>query len=432
MFKNKIIFLRTRIFIFAFIGLFIIFQTPVFSEETSVTLDVIQLEEDEDGYQTTISVITVDPDKPTIIFNGSVGSTSALSEITIPSSVVDGEEIILNFSRIITTSGNDSQIIISNELTVVKNSSLSANQFVMVIPAGTVISNIGDSWDGNFLLPTLKSSAGANPPSSNTGSAQITKVLEIGSSVDLSLDQAVRIKFPGQGSKRVGYVSIGSFTEITNTCANNTSPTVGTGSDCKITVGSDLYIWTRHFSEFLAYRYPAAQVPVVETPSTPSGGGLSRIVDDKYKADVGILINNDDKKTDSRTVSLLLDGGGEAVKMVISNTTDFTGVSQNTFVEKRFWLLSAGEGKKIIYIKFFNEHGRSSNVVEDSIILEFPRLEPEAKVADIDTDGVIGLLDFNLLMVNWGEVELGNPADLDANGVIDIFDLNMIFVHWTT
>lgn len=429
--KDKIIFLKTQIFIFAFIGLFIVFTIPVFSSQTSVTLDVIQLEADEDGYQTAVAQITVDPDKPTIIFEGTVGSTSALSGITIPSTVSDSDEIFLDFSRITIVSGSDVEILISNELTLIRNSLVAANQFVVVIPAVTTISNTGDSWNSSFLLPVLKTSASANPPSSNGQSAQVLKVLEIGSSVDLDLDKAARIKLPGQGNKRVGYVSGGSFTEITNTCENNTAPTVASGSDCKITVGSDIYIWTRHFSEFLAFRYPSVAAPV-ETPSSPGGGGFSRVVDDKFKAEVSISINNSEEKTDSRTVNLLLDGGGEAVKMVISDSTDFSNVSQDTFAENRPWLLSSGEGKKTVFIKFFNKYGRSSNVVNDSIVLEFPRLEPEAKVADIDIDGVIGLLDFNLLMVNWGEVEAGNPADLDQNGVIDIFDLNMIFVHWTT
>jgi hypothetical protein len=34
-------------------------------------------------------------------------------------------------------------------------------------------------------------------------------------------------------------------------------------------------------------------------------------------------------------------------------------------------------------------------------------------------------------MVHWGETGSGNVADFDLNGVVDIIDLNLLVVNWT-
>lgn len=52
------------------------------------------------------------------------------------------------------------------------------------------------------------------------------------------------------------------------------------------------------------------------------------------------------------------------------------------------------------------------------------------KPYDTNNDDKIDVLDFNALMVHWGEK--GNVAgDFDKNGVVDVFDFNALMVHWT-
>ena len=51
------------------------------------------------------------------------------------------------------------------------------------------------------------------------------------------------------------------------------------------------------------------------------------------------------------------------------------------------------------------------------------------KVGDINCDGGINILDFNLLMVNWGSAT-NNVADLNKDGVVDILDFNLLMVNW--
>jgi len=62
---------------------------------------------------------------------------------------------------------------------------------------------------------------------------------------------------PGQAGKKVGYTHGGSpLTEITATCTGD-SQSIGdelsTNGDCKIDVGADLVIWTKHFTKFVTY-----------------------------------------------------------------------------------------------------------------------------------------------------------------------------------
>lgn len=62
----------------------------------------------------------------------------------------------------------------------------------------------------------------------------------------------------------------------------------------------------------------------------------------------------------------------------------------------------------------------------------------QAKLIDIQKDGIINILDFNAMMVNWGSTQnlaaIGNTlnsADMNGDGVVDIFDFNTLMVYWS-
>lgn len=63
--------------------------------------------------------------------------------------------------------------------------------------------------------------------------------------------------------------------------------------------------------------------------------------------------------------------------------------------------------------------------------------------ADVDDSGTVGILDFNLIMVNWGKkqtVNLSqakpdrcktvNVADLNCDGKVDVLDFNVLMINW--
>ncbi|HVX58922.1 MAG TPA: hypothetical protein VG964_04310, partial [Candidatus Saccharimonadales bacterium] len=78
------------------------------------------------------------------------------------------------------------------------------------------------------------------------------------SGVDLTFDKAVRLVLPGQAGKSVGFVNAeGAFSTIDRCVAADDQAAQDTallaGGDCYLTSGSDLVIWTKHFTTFVAY-----------------------------------------------------------------------------------------------------------------------------------------------------------------------------------
>ncbi len=123
-----------------------------------------------------------------------------------------------------------------------------------VIPAGTVVTgSVG--WDGVVSAPVATSAS-----FSLTGFVPtVLSAIAVGSTnSDLTLDKAAKLTFTGEAGRQVGWINhAGVFTEITATCADNTQATndgLASGADCKIDDGSDLVVWTKHFSTFATYR----------------------------------------------------------------------------------------------------------------------------------------------------------------------------------
>ncbi len=107
----------------------------------------------------------------------------------------------------------------------------------------------------------------------------------------------------------------------------------------------------------------AGGLPVVAyNPPTPPA------TTSEAPAGFSIVINNGVEYTNSRTVTLKLDGGTDAVNMAISNFSDFRNASQEPYQTTKEWTLSEGEEIKTVYVKFFTEWGQFSEIVSDSII----------------------------------------------------------------
>ena len=58
-------------------------------------------------------------------------------------------------------------------------------------------------------------------------------------------------------------------------------------------------------------------------------------------------------------------------------------------------------------------------------------LSAAAQKVDANKDGKIDVLDFNILMVNWGNASVGNVADFNGDNLVDILDFNSLMVYWT-
>ncbi len=128
-----------------------------------------------------------------------------------------------------------------------------ASNVVVTIPASTTIT--GDlTWNEIISAPT---STTITLPTTGGQTRTLSMAIELGSTGKLSFNKGVRILFPGQAGKKIGYVRSGiDFTEITATCAadnQTTGDALGADADCKIDVGADLVVWTKHFTTFATY-----------------------------------------------------------------------------------------------------------------------------------------------------------------------------------
>lgn len=129
---------------------------------------------------------------------------------------------------------------------------------LVTLPSGISLKG-GAGWNGQFLAPIAIDPAdtGVVLPSDAADDAVIHSVVEIGSrEVPLTADQAVRVVFPGQKGLKVGYFRDGVFTKIDHQMSSDSQSEgdeLPAGGDGVITVGSDLVVWTKHFTQFVLY-----------------------------------------------------------------------------------------------------------------------------------------------------------------------------------
>lgn len=173
-------------------------------------------------------------------------------------------------------------------LNVIANTTINANPVLMAIPAGATVSVLASAnWDGTFQLPTVKANNSVTVTPDDGKTASVNTVIEVGfDDVPLTFSKAVRILIPGEAGKDAGYYRNGTFTKITNVMpADNqaSGDLLDEGKDGRIDIGSDLVIWTKHFTKFVTYTQTATVVgddsgasggdDVGGDVSVPSGGG---------------------------------------------------------------------------------------------------------------------------------------------------------------
>jgi hypothetical protein len=210
--------------------------------------------------------ITVDLNRPNLVV---ISNNTALSLVTVPSTVTTPT---INYTTILTKSGSTSSMNITNTLTINRfTSGGSVPDLQVILPASIIIS--GTSWNGLLNLPQVQPASSVTLPVEASKTNTATKVIEIGAGdTKLTFNQAVRILFAGEAAHRVGFQSgAGPFTEITGDCGGDTP----VGEICKTTVGSDLVVWTNHFTTYATFSSVAvpAGAAVGAPVGAPAGGG---------------------------------------------------------------------------------------------------------------------------------------------------------------
>jgi PGF-pre-PGF domain-containing protein len=188
-------------------------------------------------------------------------SSTNLSQIVVPSNISSSTPVVLNFAAL-ETAGNVT--LGTNNVTLVRESTVN---YTAVIPNGTVISG-ASGWDGKIQVPIVNTST-FTAPSNTYGSGAASVVVDMGSNVELNFSQKVKIVIGGQAGKHAAWArGSATLTDISTVCNNADNPTnidAVTTRECYVDSGSDLVIWTYHFTTFAAYT-PAVTTTTTTTP----------------------------------------------------------------------------------------------------------------------------------------------------------------------
>ena len=159
------------------------------------------------------------------------------------------------------------------------------------IPAGAVIKGAPGIWPEVIVPPITTTATTALLPAGS----QVALAIVIGHEVaplDITT-KGVRIFLEGQAGKRVGYISNNIFSEIASRCTDDSQDTgdaLGAGGDCKIDSGSDLVVWTKHFTKFVTYNLVPSSTN--NSSSNSSASGCNSSVTDGKPDLFEIRVNN--------------------------------------------------------------------------------------------------------------------------------------------
>lgn len=216
------------------------------------------------SYTSIINSSFIVSNQTTIIING----TAALQNITIPQG--SNQTVVIDLATVAT---NLNVTIGAINVTVIRTDNTSGANYSFIIPANTNISG-ASGWDGKITLPTVNLSKSSFTAPSGTTNV----VVEIGSLVELSFSDPVKIVIGGQGGlgrKAAWYRnSTSSYHDITACTSSTDHSNINTVSprECYNDEGNDLVVWTYHFTSFAAYTpAPATITPPSTTPTTTTG-----------------------------------------------------------------------------------------------------------------------------------------------------------------
>ena len=195
-----------------------------------------------------------------------VFSTISIPTASVPITTITSDNIVtttISVTSDITNASVDFSSITASNSTTLPGAlsvdlSTSLGEVTLIIPSGTFIS-ASSTWSGDLVLPTVQSPSIITNAADTGFTATVSGVVEVGfGDVALTLNKSARILIPGMSGKLAGYSRSGVFTKIPTICSVDTqisadSQLVGNTVDCAINSGSDLVIWTKHFTKFVAY-----------------------------------------------------------------------------------------------------------------------------------------------------------------------------------
>jgi len=216
---------------------------------------------------------------------------------------------------------------------------ISSSPVKVEIPAETTISAPASSnWNGIINVPTVKANNTVSVGADTGKTATVNTVIEVGyGDVPLAFNKAVRLLIPGMAGKDAGYIRNGNFTKITQLLSADSQSVadveIPDEGDARIDVGSDMVIWTKHFTSFIAY---------TQTSSSQSGDTSS---------------NNGGNTSNPQTLTQIVADSNGNVRVTVSPTLNQdTGaasvqVDTATMTEAFAKAAAAADGVKTVVIE---------------------------------------------------------------------------------
>lgn len=109
------------------------------------------------------------------------------------------------------------------------------------------------------------------------------------------------------------------------------------------------------------------------TPLIPPATGFS------------VSINGGAATTNAREVNLSFNGGSDATRLAVSNSPAFEASSLDTYVGSKSWTLSEGEGTKMVFARFYNSCGLTTQVVSAKIEYKKVATDSDGRVLGVST-----------------------------------------------
>ncbi|MDF9409522.1 S-layer homology domain-containing protein [Pelotomaculum isophthalicicum JI] len=217
------------------------------------------------------------------------GGTPSGTTVTVPGSVTDAT---INVSAFLgAPAGGTVTTSALPAVTINANTTINASPVQVQIPAGVTISAPA-SWDGTINVPTVKPNNSVAVTADQGRTATVNAAVEIGfGDIPLTFDNAVKIIIPGQARKDAGYVRGITFTKISTVMAENTQAAgdaLPAGGDGKIDDGSDLVIWTKHFTRFVTYTQTNSDSGSSTDTGPPTWPSGSTLTGEKVGSDVDL------------------------------------------------------------------------------------------------------------------------------------------------
>jgi hypothetical protein len=227
----------------------------------------------------------------------------------------------------------------------------------LTIADSTFFTGNGLIW--NCILSAPRT-ATINLPETAGATTILSKAVEVGhDDLNLSFDKPVRLLFPGDVGKKVGY-TIGEdiFIEILSLCNGDSGVGLGEDEDCKVNVGNDLAVWTRHFTKFATFSVNPIVTPILGneggTSTGTSGGDAPVIIAPKLGSNPVTVSGG--KIVTSRDITLFFNVSNADKVMVSEKSTYANAVWENYNISKNFYL-SDTYGNKVLYVKFRSASG---------------------------------------------------------------------------